>query len=157
MSTKRRMAIAIISLLGILLASYLHLYKLGLVGELSCTSGGCAKAIFSTWGSFLGIDVALIGALGYAAILATTLMSLQPRWQAERWPVTLLLVLATLGFLFTLRLKYGEFLVLQTFCKWCAISAVAITAIFILAILEWRQTGSTAQADRLRSGDARLS
>lgn len=157
MSTARRMAIAIISMLGMLLASYLHLYKLGLVGDISCTSGGCAKAIFSTWGSFLGVDVGLIGAIGYALLLAVSLLSLQPRFASERWPVALLLGLATLGFLFTVRLKYGEFVVLQTFCKWCAISAVAITVIFVLSIIEWRRTGaSLAHTDRLRPGDARL-
>jgi uncharacterized membrane protein len=152
------MAIAVISLLGMLLASYLHLYKLGLVGDISCTTGGCAKAIFSTWGSFLGVDVGLIGAIGYALLLGVSLLSLQPRFASARWPVTLLLVLATLGFVFTLRLKYGEFVVLQTFCKWCAGSAVAITLIYLLSIVEWRRTAARAASpDVLRPGDARLS
>lgn len=140
MSTTRRMAIAVISLLAGMVAFYLHLFKLGLVGNLSCKGGGCATAIFSTWGSFFGIDVGLIGALGYLALLGTSLASLQPRLQQERWPVNLLALLATLGFLFTLRLKYGEFVVLKTFCPWCAISAVSITIIFILALVEWRRT-----------------
>ncbi len=145
MNTTRRMVIAVLSLLTGMVAVYLHLYKLGYVGNLSCSSGGCAKAIYSTWGSFLGIDVALIGAGGYLALLITSLVSLQPKYLAERWPVQLLLVLATLGFVFTLRLKYGEFIVLQTFCKWCAISAVSITTIFVLSIVEWRRTASLQQ------------
>ncbi len=140
MNPIRRMAIAVISLVAGMVALYLHLYKLGLAGDLSCSSGGCAKAIFSTWGSFLGVDVGLIGAIGYALMLLTSIASLQPKLQRERWPVTLLLVLATVGFLFTLRLKYGEFVVLQTFCPWCAVSAVSITVILILALVEWRRT-----------------
>ena len=140
MSQMRRMAIATISLIAGMVAFYLHLYKLGLAGNLSCKSGGCAKAIFSTWGSFLGVDVGLIGAVGYALILATSIISLQPKFERERWPVSLLAFLATLGFLFTLRLKYGEFVVLRTFCQWCAISAVSITIIFVLALIEWRKT-----------------
>jgi uncharacterized membrane protein len=134
------MTIAVISLVAGMVALYLHLYKLGLVGDLSCSTGGCAKAIFSTWGSFLGIDVGLIGTIGYTLILATAIASIQPKLQHKRWPVSLLALLATLGFLFTLRLKYGEFVVLQTFCPWCAISAVSITVIFILALIEWRRT-----------------
>ena len=49
-----------------------------------------------------------------------------------------MLVLATLGFCFTIHLKYGEFIVLRTFCPWCAISAVCITVITILAVVEYR-------------------
>lgn len=143
MSTTRRMAIALISLVAGMVALYLHLYKLGLAGDLSCKSGGCAKAIFSTWGSFLGVDVGLIGAVGYSLLLLTSIASLQPGLQRARWPVNLLLILATLGFVFTLRLKYGEFFVLHTFCPWCAISAVSITIIFILALIEWRRTASS--------------
>jgi uncharacterized membrane protein len=134
----RRMAIALLSLVTGLVALYLHLYKAGIVGNLSCGSGGCEVAIFSRWGWFLGIDVALIGVIGYTLLLVTSMVSLQPRWQHARWPVVLLLILAVLGFVFTLRLKYAEFLVLHTFCPWCAISAVAITIITVLAFLEWR-------------------
>jgi uncharacterized membrane protein len=138
------MAIALISLVAGMVALYLHLYKLGLAGDLSCTGGGCAKAIFSSWGSFLGIDVGLIGAVGYGLLLLTSIASLQPGLQRERWPVNLLALLATLGFLFTLRLKYGEFVVLRTFCPWCAVSAVSITIIFVLAWIEWRRTAPPA-------------
>ena len=134
----RRMSIAVMSLVTGLVALYLHLYKLGVVGNLQCTTGGCERAMFSRWGWFLGVDVALIGVIGYTLLLVTSLVSIQPRWQAARWPVGLLLVLALVGFVFTLRLKYGEFLVLRTFCPWCAISAVAITIITILSALEWR-------------------
>jgi uncharacterized membrane protein len=134
----RRMTIAVLSLVSGLVALYLHLFKLGIVGNLQCTTGGCERAMFSPWGWFLGVDVALIGVVGYTLLLMTSLVSLQPRWQQERWPVALLLVLALIGFVFTLRLKYGEFIVLRTFCPWCAISAVAITIITILSTLEWR-------------------
>jgi uncharacterized membrane protein len=135
------MTIAFLSLIAGLSAVYLHLYKLGLVGDLSCSSGGCDRAMYSTWGWFLGVDVALVGVIGYTLLLTTSILSLQDRWRDRRWPVTALLVLALLGFLFTLRLKYGEFIVLRTFCPWCAISAVSITIITILAVLEYRRLG----------------
>jgi uncharacterized membrane protein len=134
----RRMAIVFLALVNGLVALYLHLYKLGLVGTLACTSGGCDRAMFSRWGWFLGVDVALIGVIGYTLLFVTGLTSLQPRWLASRGPVSALLGLAILGFVFTLRLKYGEFVVLKTFCKWCAISTVSITIIAILAAFEWR-------------------
>jgi uncharacterized membrane protein len=137
------MAIAVLSLITGLVALYLHLYKLGVIGNLSCSTGGCERAMFSRFGWFLGVDVALIGVIGYTLLLLTSLASLQPRWQAARWPVATLLLLALIGFVFTLRLKYGEFIVLHTFCPWCAISAVAITIITILAAIEWRMISRT--------------
>jgi len=146
------MAIALISVIAGTSALYLHLYKLGLVGDLSCSSGGCNRAMFSSWGWFLGIDVALIGVIGYTLLLLTSLASLQPKWQESKGPVWLLLVLASLGFAFTIRLKYGEFVVLHTFCPWCAISAVSITVILVLAVLEWRRVN---QATRLEGDGPR--
>jgi uncharacterized membrane protein len=135
---RKRMVIALLSVIAGYSALYLHLYKLGKVGSLSCTSGGCDRAIFSRYGWFLGVDVAIIGLIGYILILAATLVSLQPALAARRWPLGLLFGLALGGFLFTLRLKYGEFIVLQTFCPWCAISAVSITIITVLSWMEWR-------------------
>ena len=41
--------------------------------------------------------------------------------------------------LFTLRLKYGEFVVLRTFCPWCAVSAVTITLNAVLVTLDWER------------------
>jgi uncharacterized membrane protein len=132
------MAIAMLSLVAGLSAVYLHLYKIGIIGNLSCSTGGCERAMFSRWGWFLGVDVALVGVIGYSLLLAVSLASLRPRWQGSRWPVIGLLFLAVLGFTFTLRLKYAEFVILRTFCPWCAISAVSITAITILAVVEFR-------------------
>jgi uncharacterized membrane protein len=135
------MIIAFLSLVAGFSALYLHLYKLGKVGTLTCSSGdGCDRAMFSQYGWFLGIDVALIGVIGYSLLLGTSLLSLQPRWQASPWLRLALLVLSVLGFTFTIRLKYGEFFVLHTFCPWCAISAVCITIITVLAIIDWRRT-----------------
>ena len=132
------MVVALLSVVAGYSALYLHLYKLGKVGSLSCSSGGCDRAIFSRYGWFLGVDVALIGLIGYILILTATLVSLQPALAARRWPLGLLFGLALGGFLFTLRLKYGEFIILQTFCPWCAISAVSITIITVLSWMEWR-------------------
>ncbi|HMV33165.1 MAG TPA: vitamin K epoxide reductase family protein, partial [Gemmatimonadales bacterium] len=57
-----------------------------------------------------------------------------------------LLVLAVLGFTFTLRLKYGEFIVLRTFCPWCAISAVSITVILVLSVIIFREARARLDA-----------
>ena len=38
--------------------------------------------------------------------------------------------------LFTVRLKYGEFVVLKGFCPWCAVSAVTMVVFAVLVILD---------------------
>ena len=75
-----RMTIALLALVNSLVAAYLHLWKTGRVGTLVCTAdGGCETAQFSQYGWFLGVDVALIGAVFYAVLLVVALVSLQPR------------------------------------------------------------------------------
>lgn len=136
-----RMAIALLALVNSLVATYLHLWKTGRVGTLVCTSsGGCETAQFSSYGSFLGVDVALIGAVGYALLLVVALASIQPRHIDARRMSVALLALIVPAFLFTLRLKYGEWIVLKVFCPWCFLSTVSITTCLILAWLDWRRT-----------------
>lgn len=138
---KYRMAICVASLIAGLVALYLHLWKIGSVGPLACTaSGGCELVQNNLrYGSFLGVDVALIGTIGYGLLFVTSLVGLQPRWANVRWPTLLLLLLIWPAVLFTLWLKYGEFVVLRSFCPWCAVSAVAILLCAIMATLDWRR------------------
>jgi uncharacterized membrane protein len=46
--------------------------------------------------------------------------------------------------LFTLRLKYGEFIVLKGFCSWCVVSAVTITLCAILVMLDRKRLAKLA-------------
>ena len=65
-----RQAIAVLALIAGLVALYLHLVKIGTFGLPACGPGhGCVQAWYSPWGSFLGLDVALIGAVGYAVLM----------------------------------------------------------------------------------------
>jgi uncharacterized membrane protein len=134
------MAIALASLLSGIVALYLHLWKLGLTGSLACSdSGGCAYIQGSKYGWFLGVDVALIGAVFYAVLFVAALVSTFPRFEHARWPNTLLHLLIWPAVLFTVRLKYAEFILLKGFCPWCAVSAVTITVCAILAVLDRRR------------------
>jgi uncharacterized membrane protein len=138
-----RMVIALLALINTLVAAYLHLWKTGRVGTLVCTSsGGCETAQFSSYGAFMGVDVALIGAVGYGLLLLVALWSLQPANVDSRRATRALLWLIVPAFLFTVRLKYAEWVVLGVFCPWCFISAVSITTCLILAWLDWRRTAS---------------
>ena len=135
-----RRAIALISLASCMVALYLALWKMGLAGRLVCGAGhGCEYVQGSRYGWFLGVDVALIGTVGYALIVLVALAGTTAALEDEEWPTTVLMVLIYGAVLFTLRLKYAEFVILKSFCPWCAVSAVAITLDAILVTLDWRR------------------
>jgi uncharacterized membrane protein len=150
-----RMVIAVLALGAGLVALYLHLWKLGLAGMLSCTTNrGCEVAMTSSWSWFLGVDVALIGAVGYGLILGVALWGAHPSREASVTPSLLLLALIVPAVLFTIRLKYVEWFVLKTFCPWCFESTVTIVACLALALLDVRRVRrvrSEARANPLPS------
>lgn len=142
-----RMIIAVLALVAGLVALYLHLWKLGLVGAISCTANrGCEVAMTSPWSWFLGMDVALIGALGYAAILGVALWGAQPSRAWSPTPTLVLLALIVPAVLFTIRLKWVEWAVLKTFCPWCFESTVTIVICLVLALLDLRRVRQAGTA-----------
>lgn len=123
-----RQAIALISLVSGFVAAYLAMVKMGVFGPPACGAGhGCEIAWYSSYGQFLGVDVALIGAVGYALVFAVALVGTFTAFERARWVTWVLAGLVYPAVLFTVRLKYGEWVVLRTFCPWCAVSMVAIT------------------------------
>lgn len=141
------MIIALSSLASGLVALYLHLWKLGLAGSLACGGeGGCAYVQGSKYSWFLGVDVALIGTVGYALIFLVAIVGTTPRWADEPVITRLLQLLIWPAVLFTVRLKWAEFVILEAFCPWCAVSAVTITLCAILVTLDARRLRSTDAA-----------
>jgi uncharacterized membrane protein len=136
---RHRQAIALLALVGLFVALYLWLNHLGVGGPLKCGTGGCDTVQASRWATFLGLSVALIGVVGYAAILAVALAALRPAAQQQRGWVVLLAALATGGVLFTAYLTYLELFVIHAICRWCVGSAVIITAIWIVALAALRR------------------
>lgn len=142
-----RQIIAVVALINVFVATYLHLWKIGKAGSLACGAGyGCVIAQMSSYGWFLGVDVALIGAIGYTLILIVAIVGSLAGREDSRGAAFALAVLVYPAIIFTLRLKYAEFILLRTFCPWCAISAVSITAFGVLVALELRRTGLAAKS-----------
>jgi len=134
-----RMGAALAALAGLFVSAYLWLYKLGVIGTLSCGTGGCETVQLSPQSRFLGVEVAAIGFAGYALLLLLTMASLQARWANS---TRLLHAIAFLGggaVLFTLYLKYLELFVIHAICRWCVGSAVLIVLFFTLIMLELRR------------------
>jgi uncharacterized membrane protein len=141
-----RMSAVLLSLTGLFVSAYLYLYKIGKIGSLACGTGGCETVQWSPWSRVAGIEVALVGVLGYAGLLAVSLASLQPGLVNRRWPAALLLVLAGVGVLFTVYLTYLELFVIHAICRWCVASGVIIVGIFLAALLDRRRPSQIEKA-----------
>ena len=135
-----RMATAVLSLVGFLISLYLWLWKLGLLGPIVCVSGGCETVQLSQYSILFGLPVALYGVVGFAAILAVSLVGLQANWLGRRGPTTVLLALALGGVVFAGYLTYIEAALIHAWCQWCVICALLITAILatsLVATIRW--------------------
>jgi uncharacterized membrane protein len=134
-----RMAAALLSLTGLFISAYLYLYKLGKIGSLACGTGGCETVQWSPWSRFAGVEVSLVGLLGYASLLVLCLASLQPSMLHRRAPALLLALLSGIAVLFTIYLTYLELFVIHAICRWCVASGVVIVGIFILSLFDLRR------------------
>jgi uncharacterized membrane protein len=143
--TRARMGLALLSLAGLFIAIYLYLYKIGKIGALACGTGGCETVQLSPQSRFLGVEVSLIGALGYAAMFGLALLGLQPRFAGRSWPSNLLFLLSTGALLFTAYLTAMELFVIHAICRWCVTSAAIVLVIFGLSLYDRRaRTASPA-------------
>jgi len=131
---RHRQAIALLSLAGLFVALYLWLYKIGMIGSLTCGTGGCEVVQISRYAVFFGLPVALHGVLGYGVLLGVSLAGLQPRWLGRRGPTLVLAALATLGMLFTAYLNYLAVFRIHAVCRWCVASAAIMTAIWVISL-----------------------
>ena len=132
------MVIALLALVGLFVAIYLSLFKLGIIGELTCSVGSCDTVQASKWAEFLGLPVAVWGVGFYVAALALALVSIQPRFEDSRGVSLAMLLLTGWGLVFSAWLTYLELFVIDAICQWCIVSAIIVAAMFIVAWLDHR-------------------
>jgi uncharacterized membrane protein len=129
-----RMAIAVLSLLGIFVALYLSMHKWGMMGPLQCTIGGCETVQNSPWSMLFGQPVAVWGLGAYVTLLVISVLGLQPSFADARWVALALFGISGVGVLFSAYLTYLEAAVIHAWCQWCVVSAILITLIFLLSV-----------------------
>ena len=136
------MIVAALALAGIFIGLYLTLYKLGIIGELTCSVGSCETVNTSKWAVFLGFPVAAWGVFFYATVFALALVGTSERLEHARSISRILALWSTVGLLFSAWLTYLELAVIQAICIWCVVSAVLVTAIFVLSLADLREKSS---------------
>ena len=141
------MIVAALALAGIFIALYLTLYKIGVIGELSCSIGSCETVNTSKWSRFLGLPVAAWGVLFYLDVFAVALIGTLPRFEDEGVISVVLVAEAAVGVVFSAWLTYLELGVIHAICIWCVTSAVIVTLIFFVSLADLRDIGSRRAGD----------
>lgn len=90
--------------------------------------GDCEAVNTSSYSEILGIPIALLGALAYAAILASLILETKTPL-LRRWGPLFEFGLALAGTLYSAYLTYIEVAVITKICPYCVTSAIAITLV----------------------------
>lgn len=134
--TTRYRIVAVLALVGVFVSAYLFLYSLGYYGVILCGAGSCEVVQASKYAEFLGVPVSGWGTAWYAGMLVLALMlAARP---AAGLSGRLLALGAIAGLGFSIYLTVIEAFVLEAWCRWCVVSAVLATAIFVL-VAPWRR------------------
>jgi uncharacterized membrane protein len=124
-----RLAIAVVALVGIGIATYLTYVHYAGLKPLCLSSGGCETVQSSRYAKLAGIPVATIGLAGYVLILGSV-------WLRGEVGKLIGAGLALVGFGFSAYLTYRELFTIKAICQWCVASAVVMTLLAVLTV--WR-------------------
>ncbi len=132
----RRLALFILSLVGLFDASFLWWAYTTPSRPMVCAGGGCDEVRASIFAHVLGVPTPVFGVAMY--LLLALALFFEPlvdaaRARRLRQGVTFI---SGAGFVVSLYLTGVEAFVLHAWCMWCVISALAVTAIFFLSILD---------------------
>jgi uncharacterized membrane protein len=136
----KRMLAALVALAGLFVATYLTLYKLGVIGTMTCSVGSCETVQLSRWATLLGLPVAAWGVGYYAFVFVLALAGVQERFAESRGLALTLVLLTGWGLIFSAWLTYLELFVIDAICQWCVVSAILAAVLFAICWLDWRET-----------------
>jgi uncharacterized membrane protein len=140
-----RTTMIVLAVIGLGIASYVtYVHYAGI--KPACTAGeSCTKVQTSVYSELAGVPVALMGLIGYIAILVSLLI---PESETSRF-ATLILTLG--GFGFSGYLTYRELYSIHAICEWCVTSAGVMTILMGLSV--WRfLRGERSAYESPRSG-----
>jgi uncharacterized membrane protein len=134
----RRQTLALLAVVGICIALYLTLYKVGVIGVLSCSLGSCETVNTSRWSTLFGFPIAAWGLGAYVTLLLLAMVgSGEAREQSV--PISRMLVaIAGWSELFSAFLTYQELFVIHAICIWCLSNAVLWVVILAVSIADLR-------------------
>lgn len=136
MSLVLRRLMIVLAVIGLGVATYLTIVHYVGFSLLACTGShaghsSCQTVQTSQWSKLDGVPVALLGLLGYVAILASLLAPDREETRLSTLGLTLL------GFGFSAYLTYRELFSIHAVCEWCVSSALIMTVLLAGAIVRY--------------------
>lgn len=123
-----------LTIIGLLVSVYMTIYKVTSNDSMCIGSKDCSVVNASRYSEIYGIPVAVLGVVGYAAILGVLVLERSPGFFKENGSM-LFFGLSLVGFLFTLYLIFLEVALIKAYCPFCIASQTAMTLIFILSVI----------------------
>jgi uncharacterized membrane protein len=120
-----RQVALVLAVIGLGVAGYLTYVHYEGIKPVCGLGGDCEKVQTSAWADLAGVPVALLGLIGYAAILATLFVEREEALVAGA-------LIALVGFGFSAYLTYRELFSIDAICPWCVASAVIMTVLAIV-------------------------
>ena len=120
--------------IGLLVSIYMTIYKITGYTGMCLGSNDCGTVVQSKYSEVNGMDVPVLGAIGFAAILAA--LFLETRYPFFKKNGTLAVFgMSLMGFLFVLWLVYVEIVYLKAYCPFCITTQITMTIVFILSVI----------------------
>lgn len=129
----RQITIAL-TVIGLLVSIYMTIYKVTNNESMCIGSSGCSEVNASRYSEVNGIPVALLGVVGYSAILALLFLEQRPGIFQQNGSM-MFFGISLIGFLFTLYLIYLEVALIKAYCPFCLTSQAVMSIIFIISVV----------------------
>lgn len=132
----RKSLLLALSLLGVFISTYLWWVYTSPTHALVCLGTGCDAVRASRYAIMWNLPLPIYGVAMYAVLVLLIFAEQLMASQLARKIRHLFAALAAAGFCFSLYLTWLEGFVIHAWCAWCLASAITITFIFSLTVLE---------------------
>jgi protein-disulfide isomerase/rhodanese-related sulfurtransferase/uncharacterized membrane protein len=135
----RKAILLALSLLGLFVSLYLLWVYTSPSRPIVCLGTGCEVVRASSYAHLFGLPLPAFG-VAYYIVLALLILAEELVWarlgRAIQYTVA---GISGGGFLFSIYLTSLQAFVIHAWCAWCDVSALVVTSIFVLSLLELRQ------------------
>jgi uncharacterized membrane protein len=142
-----RIVMVVLATVGLGVASYLTYVHYSGAPPVCSAGGSCLKVQTSIYSKLAGVPVALMGLIGYVAILGSLLA---PEGETSRFAT---LAFTVAGFGFSAYLTYRELFSIHAICEWCASSAGIMTILMLLAVWRFLRGAPPYESHRLKPSE----
>jgi uncharacterized membrane protein len=124
----------LLALIGTGIAGYLTWVHYGHL-KIVCLAGGggCEKVQSSSYAELAGVPVAVLGLIGYVAILLSLALP-------EDHGAVVAAFLSLVGFGFSAYLTWAELFRIHAICQWCVASACVMTVLMVVSVVRVLRT-----------------